>query len=291
EGVVFMDRDARILACNPSAERILGWSESQLAGRASVDERLTAIHEDGSAYAVDAHPSIRTLRTGRPCVGVVQGLQNAEGQRTWISINAQPLQHPWEDKPHGVVVSFSDITRLKEAEARLLLEATHDALTGLRNRRHFVERLGAALKVAKRHGDPLSLCVCDLDAFKQVNDTHGHATGDAALQRMAALLREELRGEEDLPARLGGDEFVVLFPRSSAAQAAVSMERVRRRLQGEPIRTEAGAELVLSGSFGIAQLAELTTGQEELFEDADRALYEAKRTGRNRVVIAAERRA
>jgi diguanylate cyclase (GGDEF)-like protein/PAS domain S-box-containing protein len=285
EGVVFMNHEARILALNPSAERILGYSEGQLVGKDSVDESLTAIDEEGKVYAEEEHPTRRTLRTGRPVLNQVQGLIHPDGRRTWISVNAQPMQHPWEDKPHGVVVSFSDITKLKEAEARLKVEAAQDMLTGLCNRRAFMDRFKAALKIAKRHGDPLSLCVCDLDRFKQVNDTYGHATGDRAIQKLARLLEEEVRGDEDLPARLGGDEFVILFPRSTAEEAKASMDRVRVRLAGEPIRADDGTPVPLGGSFGIAQMEDKTTSEDELFEDADQALYEAKRTGRGRVVI------
>lgn len=285
EGVVFMDKSFRILKLNPSAERILGYSEGELVGRDSAGEKLTAIHEDGKVYTDEEHPSRKTLRTGKPVLEQVQGLPRAGGRHTWISINAQPLQHPWEDKPHGVVVSFSDITKLKEAEERLKIEAARDMLTGLCNRREFMKHFSTALKVAKRHNDPLSLCVCDLDHFKQVNDTYGHATGDRAIQKLAQLLTEEVRGDEDLPARLGGDEFVVLFPRATAAEAKACMDRVRVRLVGEPITADDGTLVPLGGSFGVAQLIDKTTSQEELFEDADQALYEAKRTGRGRVVV------
>jgi diguanylate cyclase (GGDEF)-like protein/PAS domain S-box-containing protein len=285
EGVVFMDKSFRILKLNPSAERILGYTEGELVGRDSAGEKLAAVHEDGKVYMDEEHPSRKTLRTGKPVLDAVQGLPRAGGRHTWISINAQPLQHPWEDKPHGVVVSFSDITKLKEAEERLKVEAARDMLTGLCNRREFMKHFAAALKVAKRHDDPMSLCVCDLDRFKQVNDTYGHATGDRAIQKLAQLLTEEVRGDEDLPARLGGDEFVVLFPRATAAEAKACMDRVRVRLTGEPITADDGTLVPLGGSFGVAQLEDKTTSQEELFEDADQALYEAKRTGRGRVVV------
>ena len=286
EGVVFMDRDFRILKLNPSAERILGYTEGELVGKDSAGEKLAAVDERGEAYAEQDHPSRKTLRTGRPITGAVQGLPRPGGGLTWISINAQPLQHPWEDKPHGVIVSFSDITKLKEAEAQLKVHATQDALTGLSNRRAFMERFKAAMKIAKRHRDKMSLCVCDLDRFKQVNDTYGHAAGDRAIRKLAALLAEEVRGDEDLPARLGGDEFVVLFPRSTAEEAASAMERVRARLAAETISAEDGTPISLSGSFGIAQMEdELATSEDDLFDDADQALYEAKRSGRGRVVI------
>ena len=285
EGVVFMNQEARILALNPSAERILGYSEGQLVGKDSVDSSLTAVDEEGRVYAEDEHPSKRTLRTGKAVLNQVQGLVHPGGRRTWISVNAQPMQHPWEDKPHGVVVSFSDITKLKEAEARLKVHASQDALTGLCNRREFMARFKAALKTAKRHGDSLSLCVCDMDRFKLVNDTYGHATGDRAIRKLADLLTEEVRADEDLPARLGGDEFVVLFPRSTAEEAAACLERVRVRLAGEPVAADDGSPVKLGGSFGIAQMEDKTTSEDELFEDADQALYEAKRSGRGRVSI------
>jgi diguanylate cyclase (GGDEF)-like protein/PAS domain S-box-containing protein len=281
EGVVFLDTGGHILACNPSAERILDLRQDQMTGRRSVDSRFTAIHEDGSPFPDDAHPSIRALLTGKPQMQVVQGIQSTEGRRVWISVNAQPLQHPWEEKPHGAVVSIFDITRMKEVEERLRKEATRDSLTGLYSRGHFMERLGVALKSAKRHGDSLCLAMADLDDFKSVNDRFGHQTGDQALSLMGRLLMEGLRGE-DLAGRYGGDEFCILFPRSGLSEARACLERIRVRLSGE-ILESGGSPVCLTASFGVASMTSLVTGEEVLFQTADSALYRAKRPGRNRV--------
>jgi diguanylate cyclase (GGDEF)-like protein/PAS domain S-box-containing protein len=281
EGVVFVDPDARILACNRSAERILGLTQDQMAQQRAVDGRFTAIHEDGSPFSEDAHPSVRALRTGKPQLNVVQGIPAADGRTLWVSINAQPLQHPWEAKPHGAVVSLFDITRLKEVEARLRHEATRDPLTGLLSRRPFMEGLSAALKTAKRHGDPLCLAMGDLDHFKAVNDHFGHATGDQALALTGRVLTEELRGE-DLAGRFGGDEFCILFSRSRPEEARACLERIRARLEREVLATDLGP-CRLTATFGLAPLAGLSMSEQELFETADRALYQAKHLGRNRV--------
>lgn len=284
EGVVFLDTDVRILACNPSAERILRLTQDQMTGRRAVDPRFKAIREDGSPFPEESHPSVRALRTGKPQLHVVQGILHPDGNVIWVSINAQPLIHPWEEKPHGVVVSIFDITRMKEVEERLRVEATRDELTGLWNRRHFLERLEVALKSAKRYGDPLCLARCDLDGFKAVNDNFGHAVGDRAIRLVGQVLREELRGE-DLAGRYGGDEFCMLFPRSSAAQAQRCLERIRTRLEGESLAV--GASICrITATFGIASLMSITESEKDLFAAADRALYQAKGLGGNRVEIA-----
>ena len=116
EGVVLQAADGRIVACNASAERILGLSADELLGRTSVDPRWNAIHEDGSPYPGEDHPVMRTLRDGRPCSGNVMGVHKPDGSLRWISINVEPLCRPEETKPYAVVATFVDITERRNAE-------------------------------------------------------------------------------------------------------------------------------------------------------------------------------
>jgi two-component system cell cycle sensor histidine kinase/response regulator CckA len=140
EGVVFQSATGEILTCNASAERILGLTADQICGRSSVDPVWQAIHEDGSPFAGEDHPSMVTLRTGRPCSGVVAGLPKPDGSIAWISINVEPLSHPGDKLPYGVVCSFVDITarktsdeakRQSEEQYRLAILATNDAIWDL----------------------------------------------------------------------------------------------------------------------------------------------------------------
>lgn len=119
EGITLQDTDSTILACNTSAERILGLTTDQMMGRTSLDPRWHSIREDGSPFPGETHPSLATLRTGQPCNDVIMGVHKPDGTLTWISINTQPLLRPGETKPYAVVCSFSDITRRREAEQGL----------------------------------------------------------------------------------------------------------------------------------------------------------------------------
>ncbi|WP_437592840.1 PAS domain S-box protein [Sorangium sp. So ce1000] len=119
EGIVLQDASGAIEACNASAERILGLTCAEMAGRVSRDPRWRAVHEDGSPFDGDSHPSVVTLRTGAPQKNVIMGVHRPEGEMAWISINSQPLLRAGEDIPYAVVASFHDITERKRSEAEL----------------------------------------------------------------------------------------------------------------------------------------------------------------------------
>lgn len=286
EGIVFIDLTGQVVSCNPSAERILGVGQAILQGRRSVDpDFFFAVDESGRPFREEDHPSQVVLRTGRPCLGVVQGLRSVRGFARWIHINATPLYRADGALLSGVVVSVSDITPAKTLEERLRREAYHDELTGLPNRRHFLVALGRAMNSASRHGHALSLCMADLDHFKAVNDTHGHATGDRAIQAFGECLAGVLR-QEDLAARLGGDEFCALFSHAGPEEAVACLERVRQRLAEAEVRNDRGERLSLTGSFGVAAFHREWMDPEAFLAAADAALYRAKARGRNRIIAA-----
>lgn len=184
----------------------------------------------------------------------------------------------------GRLFIFTDIT---EQEA-LRKQAYHDALTGLYSRRHFTELLNQSMSLARRHHHPLSLCLCDLDKFKQVNDTYGHIMGDEVLETFARVITEEIR-TEDVAGRLGGDEFCLLFPHVRAEVASICLERIRRKFEKVRFITEDGTTFTSAATFGIADMDPPEMNQEELIELADQSLYAAKELGRNCVVANGER--
>lgn len=165
--------------------------------------------------------------------------------------------------------------------ARLAALARTDALTGLPNRRALEDELSRAVARAARAGTPLATLVLDVDRFKQVNDAHGHAAGDAVLAAVAARAAAALRAG-DLLARIGGEEFAALLPGADVARAAEAAERIRAAVAAEPIAA-GGAALAVTVSVGCAALAPGDADGRALLARADERLYDAKRSGRNRV--------
>ncbi|MEO8000941.1 MAG: diguanylate cyclase [Arenimonas sp.] len=191
-------------------------------------------------------------------------------------------------RPEGQVEFMStiakDITTIKALEAKLRLEASTDELSGLFNRRHFMERLRASMHSARRRGFQLSFAICDLDGFKQINDQYGHQVGDKVLKAVAAILLEEIRGE-DVVGRYGGDEFCMMFSHVSAAEAISCLERIRQQVS-QLTFTVGEALFSLTMTFGIADYDHSDETEERLIETADQALYVAKTAGKNRIEIA-----
>ena len=174
-------------------------------------------------------------------------------------------------------------------QRKLAQGALHEPLTGLYNRRHFLERLTAELAAAQRHGRALSLLLIDLDHFRRVNDRYGHLAGDEALRAVAFVLQGAVR-KEDVVARFGGEEFVVLARETALTGAKTLAERIRRAVERAPIRF--GEELLaITVSVGVTVSVGLTRfepgrTEQQLLAAADRALLRAKQNGRNTVVAA-----
>ncbi|WP_322521538.1 diguanylate cyclase [Guyparkeria halophila] len=172
---------------------------------------------------------------------------------------------------------------LEQANRELQTLATCDGLTGLANRRHFLGEAERAWRRAQRTGEPLAIAVLDLDLFKDTNDRYGHAAGDAVLCALAACLGRTLR-ETDLAGRLGGEEFGLLLVDTDLDGAQTLLERLRERIASTPVGFE-GRSLSLSASIGVARCRQADRGIAEALSRADRALYVAKREGRNRVRV------
>ncbi|WP_323798107.1 diguanylate cyclase [Nisaea sp.] len=171
---------------------------------------------------------------------------------------------------------------LGEANRKLTELATRDPLTGLYNRRHLDVCLNREIERAHRYGSPLAIVIMDIDHFKAVNDSHGHGVGDLVLQRLAGFLKDTLRSS-DIVARIGGEEFCFILPESPEDAALAFLERVRIGISEITFEANATAFNVTC-SFGLAELNDVSPDPEHLMKNADFALYEAKRAGRNRIV-------
>ena len=166
----------------------------------------------------------------------------------------------------------------EELESR----ARQDYLTGLTNRGYFMELAEWELKRAARYNKDTAVLMMDVDHFKTINDTYGHEVGDAVLSRLAEVLRETLR-QVDVIGRVGGDEFAVLQPETNIDHAVTTAERLRNCVQNTTVKLSGGELLGFTVSIGVVARKSENMGLQELLSQADKALYKAKRSGRNRV--------
>jgi diguanylate cyclase (GGDEF)-like protein/PAS domain S-box-containing protein len=258
-----------VLLANERANVLLGNRGDPLRGRSFL-EFLWDPKDIGSFSA--------KLAEREPVEGLSLKLRSLAGVRRWAMLSAEWLE---VDQDPIVLVGITDVTEQKELEHRLVELATHDGLTGLYNRRHFVELAERELSRAARSHCPVSLCMLDADQFKQMNDEFGHAVGDRALRTLARATRGMLRAQ-DIFGRLGGEEFAVLLPDTRIDGALSVAERIRRSVEMTQVPTAHSAPAWITVSIGVAQHR---PGEafEALMRRADHALYRAKDEGRNRV--------
>lgn len=190
----------------------------------------------------------------------------------------------------GVIASFCIENVVNRA--RLLRSGFTDVLTGWHNRRYLTVRIGEELARARRDRNRLVCLMLDVDHFKQINDTWGHAAGDVVLQELAQRIESQVRAS-DVAARYGGEEFVVLLPGTDVESASKLAERIRMEIAASPMSLPGGEEVIITASIGIAEVSprpddkDLKTLGDSLIARADVALYAAKSAGRDRVVVEA----
>jgi len=214
------------------------------------------------------------------------------GKVVGVMVLYLPHGHPAKQRETQFLTAVADIFSLiirqkrmeqdlKDAIEKLEKMALIDFLTELHNRRYLIEQLHKNYDEAKRHQKPLSLVMIDLDCFKRINDTHGHAIGDRVLCQTARIIEASVR-TYDVSGRIGGEEFCLVLPSTDLSRAADIAERVRSTVEKTPITTPDGALLHFTASMGVAELDHAETPEQALAR-ADTALYAAKRLGRNRV--------
>jgi diguanylate cyclase (GGDEF)-like protein/PAS domain S-box-containing protein len=278
--VVLVDADERIALINRAGCEMLGYSDGELLGRNAFDTLTPeAAREDARA----AHRRIMSAGT-EPSSGAEYAVLTRDGRaRTMMWRNT--LLRDDEGNPTGMLSSGLDVTERLEAEQQIAYLAYHDSLTGLPNRALLAEHLDLALARARRSSSSVALLYLDLDDFKLVNDSLGHAAGDELLCQIAMRLQDRRRAT-DLLARQGGDEFLVLL--SDLETDAVATARVAADGMLEALSrpfTICGAEFNVGASIGIGLFPRDAADAEQLLRNADAAMYQAKAQGRNAVAL------
>jgi len=281
DGVITTDAEGRVDYMNPVAEKVTGWSYGEAQGY-PLSEVLPLIDET-TRHPIES-PAMISLRSGRvvaldeQCV-----LVNRHGQEFQIEDSAAPI-YDRDNSIIGAVLVFHDVTRERRMAHQMIWQATHDSLTGLANRNEFADRLAGLLaSMASSEEREHALLYLDLDQFKVINDTCGHAAGDELLKQLSRMLRREMPANASL-ARLGGDEFGILIEDTGPAQAREVASRLLHSIsaftfQWQQRRFDVGA------SIGMVLIQRDTPNASFVLSAADVACYVAKESGRNRVHV------
>jgi diguanylate cyclase (GGDEF)-like protein/PAS domain S-box-containing protein len=271
DGMIVLDDQGRIVDTNPAARALMG-----AAGKDPLGARLS-----------DLIPALDGTEEDKP----LQELSWADGRRFQV-------RRSRVGTAQGAVILLRDMTsernaqeellraqeKLREANRDLERLALTDSLTGLANRRSLSRKLEEEFARARRHGRALSFVMMDIDHFKQINDTHGHATGDRVLESVGRALEGVIR-PGDTAARLGGEEFGVLLSETTLDEAVEATERIRDVLRSLPHETPDGAGIAVRLSFGVTTLLPSDAGPADLLARADGALYRTKAAGRDGITV------
>lgn len=271
--IFWRDRELRYLGANTLYLQDAGVSDiAQIIGKRSSD--LFPEHTD--RYAED---DLEVMRSGIPKLNYEEPITRANGEPGWLLTSKVPLRNNAGDII-GILGTYNDISERKHAEETIQYQASYDALTQLPNRRLFHDRLQQEIDKCRRYQLQLALILLDLDNFKEINDTLGHALGDDLLQQVARRLQGCVRSEDSV-ARLGGDEFCVIVAGLNAVGGAdrISQEIMRRLSAPFRLRDD---ETYLTVSIGITLYPDDGDNIDTLLCNADQAMYDAKRLGRNR---------
>ena len=287
--VVLASLQGTRLYVSPAVTDVLGWMPEEWTGQDAAE----------LMFPDDVAPFRRLLKEmlhGEDKRTFRYRSRHKNGGYVWMEASMRTVLDEGTHRPNGFVANVRDISERVDAEQKLSLayeqmqrQAQQDGLTGLANRRRFDEGLDAEWRRGRRTGRMLALLMVDIDNFKRINDTYGHRAGDYCLQAVAACLRMTARRPSDVIARYGGEEFAILLPDVEVATALVMAEGLCIKIREQRIDAGVGRELTLTVSVGVAaQVPDTDVRADVLVEAADRALYAAKQSGRNRVMTGCE---
>lgn len=284
EGVYGVDMEGLCTFINPAALKMLGFEEHEVLGQ---HQHLLFHHHrpDGSHYPAAECPVHLTVKDGKSR-HQDEWFIRKNGEGFPVDLTITPIEQGGERR--GAVVVFRDTTEHKALLKRLKQMATTDFLTGLHNRRYFMEHLEQELARLQRHNhSEAALLLLDIDHFKKINDRFGHAAGDVALKELARQITQRLR-KTDLMGRIGGEEFAVLLPDTDLPTACELAEILREQIEEGEMELEENKHCRMTISIGVTALRPNDPLAEDALQRADQAMYRAKQAGRNRVVCGDE---
>jgi diguanylate cyclase (GGDEF)-like protein/PAS domain S-box-containing protein len=294
EGVVVIDPSDDIVMANEAFATRFGLRPTDLMGRKASSLGWRDRQGDEVSGSL---PWMRAMQDGDPFVGQSLTLNRSAAERLVLTVNGAPVMDGW-GRPTGAIVTFDDVTELEKNRTGLQLALTEleksqdeirlqneelqqlarsDPLTGVANRRSFMEDVEPLRQRALDDGSELACLMLDIDHFKRVNDDHGHITGDEVIRRIADGLMSQL-GSNGIVCRYGGEEFCVVLPDSALEEAEALGERVRRQISAPGF-----ASVPVTASLGVASIRDGADSLTGLIDQADQALYRSKENGRNQL--------
>jgi diguanylate cyclase (GGDEF)-like protein/PAS domain S-box-containing protein len=269
--LITLDKKHRILEWNAGAEKVFGYTADEAIGR-----DLDSLIANPEGEILSEASSFTTQVLNQEIVPPTETVRYDKwGNPINVVLSGAPIQVGGELV--GIVASYTDITKQKDLEKEIKHMATHDALTGLPNRRLFNERIGLEIAHAERNQERVGVMFIDLDNFKEINDTYGHSTGDVLLKKIGERLVNVLR-KSDTVARMGGDEFLLIIPEMQKFEDAyATAERILKAMQ-DPFTCN-GNQVKISFSIGIAIYPDHGKDVDTLTKHADSAMYQAKNQG------------
>ncbi|MDX5372655.1 MAG: diguanylate cyclase [Pseudomonadaceae bacterium] len=293
-GVVVVDRQFRVEVWNSFMENRSGRTPQEVLQKPFF-ELFPEVEEDWFRHKVESVVTLGTpaftIWEQRPYLVRFKNYQPITGQEDFMYQNTTILPlHATNSRIEHVCLIIYDVTdvavnknRLQAANQQLQHLSRTDRLTGLNNRGYWEEELRREYSRHRRYGSMASLVIFDIDHFKRINDSHGHPAGDKVIQLVADLVRQAIR-DTDIAGRYGGEEFVVLLPDVDKVGARLFAERLRHLVEAQVVKHE-GEEIRFTISLGVADLAPSSQDYQQLIDWADRALYQSKHGGRNRVTV------